>query len=310
MEMANIFNEEFSHNYTSQTCELSLFDPLTDNSCSDPKFSYKSIVKILSELKPSAAGIDGIPGIFLKKTARYIARPLVILSLQCFFMGKIPNMWRQSIVVPIFKKGDKNNPSCYRPVSLTCTLCKVMEKIISDTIMKHLISNNLLSKCQYGFFPHSSVTECLLQFQSSILADDAKNVDFEIVYFDFRKAFDSVSHQLLEVKLKAFGIVGELLNWIMDYLANRVQVVRINGEHSAWRFVSSGTIQGSCIGPTLFIIYINDITDIIKHSLSFLFSDLKIKRAIRSVIDYNYVQLDINSIVSWSLAAVQINARD
>ena len=217
-------------------------------------------------------------------------------------MGKILNMWRQSIVVPICKKGDKNNPSCYRPVSLTCTVCNVMEKIISDTIMKHLISNNLLSKCQYGFVPHSSVTECLLQFQSSILADDAENVDSEIIYFDFRKAFDSVSHQLLEVKLKAYGIVGGILNRIIDYLANRVQVVRINGEHSAWRFVPSGTIQGSCIGPTLFNIYINDITDIIKHSLSFLFADdPKIKRAIISVIDFNYVQLDINSIVSWSL---------
>ena len=146
MEIANIFNEEFSHNYTSQTCELPQFDPLTDNS-SDPEFSYISIVKILSELKPSAAGIDGTPDIFLKKTARYIARPLVILFQQCFFMRKIPNLWHQSIVVPIFKKGDKNNPSCYRPVSLTCTVCKVMEKIISDTIMKHLISNNLLSKC-------------------------------------------------------------------------------------------------------------------------------------------------------------------
>ena len=106
----------------------------------------------------------------------------------------------------------------------------------------------------------------------------------------------------MEVKLKAYGIVGGLLNWIMDYLANRLQVVQINGQHSAWRFVPSGTNQGSCIDPTLFIIYINDITDIIKHSFSFLFADdLKIKRAIKSVIDYNYVQLDINSIVSWSL---------
>ena len=169
-------------------------------------------------------------------------------------MGKILNMWRQSIVVPIFKKGDKNNPSCYRLVSLICMNCKVMEKIINDTIIKHLISNNLLSKCQYGFVPHFSLTECLLQFQSSILADDAENVDSEIIYFDFCKTFDSVSHQLLEVKLKAYGIVGRLLNWIMDYLANRVQVVRINGEHSAWRFVPSGTTQGICIGPTLFII--------------------------------------------------------
>ena len=162
MEMANIFKKELSHNYTSQTYELPQFDPLTDNSCSDPKFSYIFIVKIISELKPSAAGINGKPVIFLKKTACYNARPLVILFLQCFFMGKIPNMWRQSIVVPIFKKGAKNNPSCYRPVSLTCTACKVIEKIISDTIMKHLISNKLLSKCQYGFVPHSSVNECLL----------------------------------------------------------------------------------------------------------------------------------------------------
>ena len=79
MEMASIFNEEFSHNYTSQTCKLPQFDPLTDNSCSDPEFSYISIVKILSELKPSAAGIDRIPGISLKTTAPYIARLLVIL---------------------------------------------------------------------------------------------------------------------------------------------------------------------------------------------------------------------------------------
>ena len=73
MEMANlIFNKEFSHNYTSQTCELPQFDPLTDKTCSDPEFSYISIVKILPELKPSATGIDGIPGILLKKTARYL----------------------------------------------------------------------------------------------------------------------------------------------------------------------------------------------------------------------------------------------
>ena len=132
-------------------------------------------------------------------------------------------MWKDANVSPIFKKGEKSNPGNYRPISLTSIVCKLMESIIRDEIMKHLTENELLSTCQHGFVPKRSCVTNLLETLDNWTEslDSGKPVD--AVYLDFAKAFDSVPHQRLLTKVKSYGIKGRVGAWIADFLTNRRQ---------------------------------------------------------------------------------------
>ena len=186
----------------------------------------------------------------------------------------VPNIWLKAHVTPIFKKGDSSSPSNYRPISLTCSLCKVMETIIKDQIVSYLSANGLLSKEQHAFIArHSTVTnllECVHDWSLSL----HNRVPMDVIYFDFSHAFDSVVHSKLLIKLKSFGLDGLLLAWIGAFLAGRSQSVVVEHMFSNWVKVISGVPQGSVLGPILFLLYIDDVTLICPGSVtSKLFAD-------------------------------------
>ena len=135
-------------------------------------------------------------------------------------------------VRPILKKGSKTSPGNYRPVSLTPIICKIFEKFIKDSIFKHLTVNNLLSDDQYGFCGGRSCTTQLLNTINDWFSYLDKNIPVDAVYLDFRKAFDTVPHERLLNKLHGYGIRGQLLDWIRDFLSDRSQYVTINDESS------------------------------------------------------------------------------
>ena len=186
--------------------------------------------------------------------------------------AEIPDDWKKANVTAIFKKGSKKQPGNYRPVSLTCQMGKVLEKIIKEDLVHYLESNKLIFETQHGFRIKKSCLTNLLEFTKFVgdKIDEGKPVD--VIYLDFQKAFDKVPHIRLINKLKALGIGGNVLNWIREWLKDRVQRVVINGEKSDWAHVSSGVPQGSVLGPILFIIYINDIDESIL-SLILKFAD-------------------------------------
>ena len=148
--------------------------------------------------------------------------------------------WKEAEVRPIFKKGSKSSPGNYRPVSLTSVLCKVLESFIRDHLYKHLVVNDLLANEQFGFCKgRSCITQLLVTIDDWMESLD-KNIPLDAVYLDFRKAFDTVPHRRLIHKLEGYGISGDVLGWIQDFLTNRYQYVAVYGKKSGRIKVTSG----------------------------------------------------------------------
>ena len=186
--------------------------------------------------------------------------------------GKLPAKWKIAEVRPIFKKGSKTSPGNYRPVSLTSIVCKVFEGFVRDVLYKHLESNHLLAEEQYGFCSRRSCTTQLLNTINDWFLHLDEKTPVDAVYLDFRKAFDTVPHERLLNKLYGYGIRGDVLNWVRDFLSDRSQYVSIHGECSSDIPVTSGMPQGSVLGPTLFIYFINDLPQVVSTSIK-IFAD-------------------------------------
>ena len=167
----------------------------------------------------------------------------------------------------IYKKGKKTDPGNYRPVSLTSVISKIMESIVRDAIVIHLMKNGLITDDQHGFVPGRDCMTQLLVCIEDWTRRLETNKAFDVIYTDFSKAFDSVPHERLFVKLESLGISGDVLKWIKSFLRGRTQCVNVDGVRSSWREVLSGIPQGSVIGPILFVIFINDMPREVKYNL-------------------------------------------
>ena len=195
----------------------------------------------------------------------------------------------------MYKSGDKTSANNYRPISLLCITSKVLEQLIYDKIYSHI--SNFISNSQFGFIRNRSSVQQLL-----ILLDTIINTKYQsdVIYLDIRKAFDSVSHNELLIKLKAIGISGNLWLWFKSYLLSRQQCVKIRHNNSSLLPVLSGVPQGSILGPLLFLIYINDIPNYVVSSSTLMFADdTKCYKTIAQPSDSTQLQHDINSLCRW-----------
>ena len=260
------------------------------------------VLKKLKNLDPTKSpGPDDIHPRVLKETASAIAPALTALYNNILTSHDIPEDWRTAIITAIFKKGAKSDPGNYRPVSLTCIICKILESIIYDAIIEHLIKNKLLSKNQYGFISKRSASLQLLavlQLWCSIL-DESGN-EIHDINMDFMKAFDTVPHRRLIKKLRSYGITGDILLWIEAFLQGRKQKVVVNGSSSDWCDVISGVPQGSVIAALLFVIYINDLPENIRSHLFLFADDCKFFREIATQEDIDIMQADLDTLFEWS----------
>ena len=212
--------------------------------------------------------------------------------------GIVPLEWKESNIIPLFKKGSRNKSENYRPVSLTSVICKLLERLIKDHLVDFLVKNKLINPSQYGFLKARSCLTNMLCFLEDVTTwvDEGSPVD--IIYLDFKKAFDKVPHQRLLLKLKAHGI--GMINWIEKWLIDRRQRVVVDGEVSNWKSVLSGVPQGSVLGPILFLIYINDLDDDITSKMLKFADDTKVFRKIKSDADRQHLQDDLNKLIEWS----------
>ena len=215
--------------------------------------------------------------------------------------GQVPLDWRKAKVVPIFKKGSKGDAGNYRPVSLTSTVCKLLESILREKVTSHLIDNAILEQSQHGFLSGRSCQTNLLEFIDAITALVDKGDAIDVIYLDFSKAFDKVNHSKLIQKLEAHGIKGQVKTWIQEWLKNRKQWVEVDGEQSEEADVGSGVPQGSVLGPLLFLIYINDIDGAAMYLelLKKFADDTKLAKIIRSPEDAQKLQDCLDSLGRW-----------
>ena len=210
----------------------------------------------------------------------------------------IPDFWRTAIVRPI-PKSKSSTIDQFRPISLTATSSKIIEKVIMQELLPFLDEHKLLDDRQAGFRHTRSVTTQLAETHSIYAEHMSNNVPFDTIYIDFKKAFDSIDHRLLMHKLESLGISHNLVAWLSAYLSNRSQTVLINNNYSAHTTITSGVPQGSSIGPILFILYINDISTILPPTIRYgLYADdLKIFAPATLSVD---LQLALNRLSEWS----------
>jgi len=243
----------------------------------DLDFSIETVSRKLQKLQADKSpGPDGIHPLLLKECSSIVALPLSLIFRKSFETGELPADWRAAHIVPIFKKGSKTDKANYRPVSLTSVSCKVMESIIKDKLLEFLDKNKVISEAQHGFRSgRSCLTNLLESFEQWTRALD-EGFGLDVLYLDFRKAFDSVPHRRLIEKLKMYGFSGKLLSWIKSFLTVRTMLVGIRGAFSQLIEVLSGVPQGSVLDPLLSLLFVNELPEWIRGSMKMFADDTKL----------------------------------
>jgi hypothetical protein len=293
----NVFNKEpdfDEHNVIFKPCDTKMEEFIIDN---------KAVLEKLKNLKiDKSPGVDDIHPRVLKELSLEIVEILTKLFNLSLKTSNLPEDWKLSIVTALFKKGSRSEVSNYRPVSLTCIVCKILESIITEKIMSYLLDNKLLSNKQFGFIKGRSTSIQLL----TLLDKWSKHLDnsdgIDVIYTDFEKAFDKVPHNRLIFKIKKYGICQSVLKWITAYLRNRKHKVRLNNRFSEWKEVISGIPQGSVLGPILFVLYINDMPAVCDKiaEISLFADDAKISKILESAHSKIELQNALNNVVDWS----------
>lgn len=217
---------------------------------------------ILSLRNSESSGWDGIPSKLYKMAIDFLVTPITHICNLCLTRGEFPTNLKRSIVIPIFKTGNRDSVDNYRPISLLPTLSKILEKIINTRLQNYLEKYNLLSSNQFGFRAKMSTTEAINKLVTHVVQKLDNNEKCVGIFIDLAKAFDTVSIPLLLRKLEYIGVRGVAHNLIHSYLTNRTQTVKIGSTFSSPVSLTCGLPQGSVIAPTLFLIYIDSLCKI------------------------------------------------
>lgn len=262
------------------------------------------VLRSINRLKTnSSCGPDGLPPILFKRLKFCLSQPLALIYNQLISIGAVPVDWLTAHIVPVFKKGTAGDTANYRPISLTCVPSKIMERVVTSKILDHLHLNNILSSSQHGFLRRRSTSTNLLECFNDWTVSVQTRQQVTIVYIDFAKAFDVVSHNKLFARLNSYGVRGTVLLWLQNFFTNRTHRTKVGTHLSDIADLISGVVQGSGIGPLMFLVYINELaTSLENHGIKIkLFAD-DVKLYIQIVNDIHVMQLQlaIDALAKWA----------
>ena len=270
-------------------------------------FSFSAIMtdklsSTLNKMKTShGSGHDGIASFYLKIALPVVGRSLCDLFNKLLFAGKFPEDWKIARIAPIFKGGAKDDRSNYRPISVLPFISRLFEKLIFNQFYEYLDANKSLYEHQSGFRLLHSVATALMASTNDWYLNIDKGKYTGLIFIDLKKAFDTVDREILLEKLKMYGVTGLDHDWFKSYLDNRKQFCRINGSSSDVKGINCGVPQGSCLGPLLFLIYINDLPfSLLKAHVSMYADDTTISLSSKSIGDLqNDLNLDLLKLQDW-----------
>ena len=243
-------------------------------------------------------GIDGMSNKLIKNIISSIVTPLTTVINKSLKEGIFPDEMKIAKIIPLFKSGDERLPNNYRPISILATLSKVLEKVVYEQLENHFTSNYLTEE-QFGFLKAHSTMDAVNNFIGNLSRNRSRKTAVA-VFLDLRKAFDTVDHNILLEKLKIYGLDNIAINWFKSYLSNRVQMTVVRDAKSKKLVIKTGVPQGSILGPLLFILFINDITNATELILS-LFADDTTAQAFLDSIDEaeQFINKELQKLSNW-----------
>lgn len=260
---------------------------------------------VLKSINPNkAVGPDNIFPKDLKLAQDSAIQGLLEVFKKSMDCCKFPQQWKESLVTPVFKKGNRLDPNNYRPISLLSTPGKLLEKVVCDSLDDHMLSNGILTDRQWGFRRGYSTESLLLHLTESWGSALDRGHKVGVLFIDFRKAFDCVNHSILTEKLKAVGLAGDMWKWINDYLSNRVQGTSVSGSRSDRIPIRAGVPQGSLLGPRLFASYVNDLPESITSGEVYMYADDTTIYVVGNTVDEitTGLQAVLDQVNSWCLS--------
>ena len=262
-DIANALNSHFSNvsslssSRTPATPDLSVPSHYLDKIPSIDIHQFILYFKDIGSNK--ATGSDGLSVKILRLALPFIVPILCDIINRAISEGCFPSQWKEAVITPLHKGGDKENLSNYRPISVLPILSKIFERHIHKTLSTYLFSHNMISDSQSGFRSKHSCSTAMHHLYSQWIDAQKTKHSLVLLFLDLRKAFDMVNHNLLIHKLAALGISGPLFSLLCSYLTGRTQCVKIHNSVSSTVSVSCGVPQGSILAPTLFLVFINDL---------------------------------------------------
>ena len=278
--------ERFNHFFSSIGDKLASEIPFSDSCPTDflPSFGNTSIhnkletsqgqiEEIIKSLNRVGGGIDKINSKILLLTYKNILENLTFFFNLCLKSAVFPQRLKMAIIKPIFKSGERNNFNNYRPISLLPLFSKVLEKLLHSYLSYFLEENKILHGLQFGFRKKHSTYMPIALLYDKITNNLQMNKITCCIYLDLKKAFDTVSFDILLGKIHSMGIQGPLFNILQSYLTNRKQRTHVNSYVSSDHIITMDVPQGSILGPLLFILYINDLPKVAEDTDAYLFAD-------------------------------------